>query len=58
MLTGAVIIISGLAWHTDEGTLREKFEEFGQVEEAVSEPSWHPDPTPLVTSCSPEDRLS
>ena len=35
MLTGAVIIISGLAWHTDEGTLREKFEEFGPIEEAV-----------------------
>lgn len=35
MLTGAVIITSGLAWHTDEGTLREKFEEFGPIEEAV-----------------------
>jgi len=29
---------SGLAWHTDDGTLRQKFEEFGQVEEAVSDP--------------------
>jgi hypothetical protein len=29
--------ISGLAWHTDDGTLRQKFEEFGQVEEAVSD---------------------
>lgn len=28
-------IISGLAWHTEEGTLRQKFEEFGAVEEAV-----------------------
>ena len=27
---------SGLAWHTDDTTLRSKFEEFGQVEEAVS----------------------
>jgi RNA recognition motif-containing protein len=27
----------GLAWHTDDGTLRQKFEEFGQVEEAVSD---------------------
>lgn len=27
---------SGLAWHTEEGTLRQKFEEFGAVEEAVS----------------------
>lgn len=26
---------SGLAWHTDEGTLRQKFEEFGAVDEAV-----------------------
>ena len=26
---------SGLAWHTDDGALRAKFEEFGQVEEAV-----------------------
>jgi hypothetical protein len=24
-----------LAWHTEEGTLRQKFEEFGPVEEAV-----------------------
>jgi hypothetical protein len=29
---------SGLAWHTDDTTLRSKFEEFGQVEEAVSRP--------------------
>jgi hypothetical protein len=27
---------SGLAWHTEEATLRQKFEEFGAVEEAVS----------------------
>lgn len=27
---------SGLAWHTDENALRQKFEEFGKVEEAVS----------------------
>ena len=26
---------SGLAWHTEEATLRQKFEEFGPVEEAV-----------------------
>ena len=26
---------SGLAWHTDDRALRERFEEFGQVEEAV-----------------------
>jgi len=26
----------GLAWHTDDQALRQKFEEFGQVEEAVS----------------------
>ncbi|KAL8718672.1 MAG: hypothetical protein Q9181_008171, partial [Wetmoreana brouardii] len=25
----------GLAWHTDDGALRAKFEEFGQVEEAI-----------------------
>ncbi|KAI7926398.1 hypothetical protein M0657_001931 [Pyricularia oryzae] len=25
----------GLAWHTEEGTLRQKFEEYGVVEEAV-----------------------
>ncbi|OAQ96580.1 hypothetical protein LLEC1_05949, partial [Akanthomyces lecanii] len=29
------ICFSGLAWHTDEATLRQKFEEFGAVEEAV-----------------------
>ncbi|KAI1828537.1 hypothetical protein F4861DRAFT_7133 [Xylaria intraflava] len=29
------LFIGGLAWHTDEGTLRQKFEEFGAVEEAV-----------------------
>ncbi|ATY58732.1 glycine-rich RNA-binding [Cordyceps militaris] len=28
-------IFSGLAWHTEEATLRQKFEEFGAVEEAV-----------------------
>jgi hypothetical protein len=27
---------SGLSWHTDDATLRQKFEEFGTVEEAVS----------------------
>ncbi|KAF5974147.1 glycine-rich RNA-binding protein [Fusarium bulbicola] len=27
--------LSGLAWHTEEATLRQKFEEFGPVEEAV-----------------------
>lgn len=27
---------SGLAWHTEEYTLRQKFEEFGVVDEAVS----------------------
>ncbi|RMX73598.1 hypothetical protein D0869_13447 [Hortaea werneckii] len=26
---------SGLAWHTDDQTLRSKFEEFGQVDEAI-----------------------
>ncbi|KAF3762498.1 hypothetical protein M406DRAFT_224883, partial [Cryphonectria parasitica EP155] len=25
----------GLAWHTEEATLRQKFEEFGAVDEAV-----------------------
>jgi len=29
------LFIGGLAWHTDDTTLRTKFEEFGQVEEAV-----------------------
>lgn len=29
------LFIGGLAWHTDDQTLRQKFEEFGQVEEAV-----------------------
>ena len=27
---------SGLAWHTEEATLRQKFEEYGVIEEAVS----------------------
>ncbi|PMD52083.1 RNA-binding domain-containing protein [Hyaloscypha bicolor E] len=30
------LFIGGLAWHTDENALRQKFEEFGAVEEAVS----------------------
>lgn len=29
------LFIGGLAWHTDEAALRQKFEEFGAVEEAV-----------------------
>ncbi|ORY66016.1 uncharacterized protein BCR38DRAFT_456675 [Pseudomassariella vexata] len=29
------LFIGGLAWHTEEQTLRQKFEEFGPVEEAV-----------------------
>ncbi|OCK93582.1 uncharacterized protein K441DRAFT_140677 [Cenococcum geophilum 1.58] len=29
------LFIGGLAWHTDDNTLRSKFEEFGQVEEAI-----------------------
>jgi len=29
------LFIGGLAWHTDDQTLRTKFEEYGQVEEAV-----------------------
>ncbi|KAH6898468.1 RNA recognition domain-containing protein [Thelonectria olida] len=29
------LFIGGLAWHTEETTLRQKFEEFGPVEEAV-----------------------
>lgn len=33
---------SGLAWHTEEATLRQKFEEFGVVEEAVSRSLTHP----------------
>jgi len=33
--TMSKLFIGGLAWHTDDGTLRQKFEEFGQVEEAV-----------------------
>jgi len=31
----AKLFIGGLAWHTDDVTLRTKFEEFGQVEEAI-----------------------
>ncbi|KAL8776579.1 MAG: hypothetical protein Q9213_008215 [Squamulea squamosa] len=31
----AKLFIGGLAWHTDDGALRAKFEEFGQVEEAI-----------------------
>ncbi|KAI0974477.1 hypothetical protein F4678DRAFT_377633 [Xylaria arbuscula] len=29
------LFIGGLAWHTEESTLRQKFEEFGPLEEAV-----------------------
>jgi hypothetical protein len=35
-MTIADIPQSGLAWHTDENALRQKFEDFGKVEEAVS----------------------
>jgi len=31
----AKLFVGGLAWHTDENALRQKFEEFGAVEEAV-----------------------
>ncbi|CAK7227565.1 hypothetical protein SEUCBS140593_006621 [Sporothrix eucalyptigena] len=31
----AKLFIGGLAWHTEETTLRQKFEEYGVVEEAV-----------------------
>ncbi|KJR81692.1 uncharacterized protein SPSK_00809 [Sporothrix schenckii 1099-18] len=31
----AKLFIGGLAWHTEETTLRQKFEEYGAVEEAV-----------------------
>jgi len=31
----AKLFIGGLSWHTDDTTLRAKFEEFGGVEEAV-----------------------
>ena len=40
--------ISGLAWHTDENALRQKFEEFGAVEEAVS---WSRMFQPLIDQC-------
>lgn len=39
---------SGLAWHTDDQTLRTKFEEYGQVDEAVSS-LCHVAQTPLRT---------
>ncbi|QIW95329.1 hypothetical protein AMS68_000847 [Peltaster fructicola] len=29
------LFIGGLAWHTDDQTLRTKFEEFGEVQEAI-----------------------
>lgn len=28
---------SGLSWHTNDDTLREGFQQFGQIEEAVSD---------------------
>jgi len=31
----AKLFIGGLAWHTDDQTLRSKFEEFGAIDEAV-----------------------
>ncbi|MCJ1468973.1 hypothetical protein MMC07_007604 [Pseudocyphellaria aurata] len=31
----AKLFVGGLAWHTDDGALRAKFEEFGPVEEAI-----------------------
>ncbi|ROV91790.1 hypothetical protein VSDG_06432 [Cytospora chrysosperma] len=35
MASTTKLFIGGLAWHTEEGTLRQKFEEFGAVDEAV-----------------------
>lgn len=35
-----VFQLSGLAWHTEDATLRQKFEEFGPVEEAVCGPTF------------------
>lgn len=32
---------SGLSWHTNDETLREGFQQFGQIEEAVSDPHRH-----------------
>ena len=39
MMNPLMDVISGLAWHTNDITLRQKFEEFGQVEEAVLFPA-------------------
>jgi hypothetical protein len=33
---------SGLAWHTTDETLRQGFEKYGNVEEAVSSHQEHP----------------
>ncbi|KAI7776669.1 hypothetical protein LA080_004699 [Diaporthe eres] len=35
MTSTTKLFIGGLAWHTEEATLRQKFEEFGLVDEAV-----------------------
>lgn len=43
---------SGLAWHTEEATLRQKFEEFGVVEEAVSNPDLDMESSPSLYSAS------
>lgn len=47
---------SGLAWHTEETTLRQKFEEFGPVEEAVRQTPWEPCPGSHASSLSKTSR--
>ena len=35
-LTTIAILFSGLSWHTNDDTLRQGFEQFGEIQEAVS----------------------
>ena len=37
LLLTFLVVHRGLSWHTTDETLREKFSEFGQVDEAVSD---------------------
>lgn len=37
-LTVAAMEFSGISWHTSDDTLREGFQQFGEIQEAVSLP--------------------
>ena len=49
---------SGLAWHTEDATLRQKFEEYSPIEDAVCQSQTEPSPPPHSPASHPENRDS